>query len=394
MTTKAAREFSDTTREKLADKGVAMPDGSYPIPDKDALRRAIASFGRAKNAAAVKKHIIRRAKALGATDMLPEDWGGAPAKGSMAAGHASIAADVLEDLYELISCEIDETQQANILRQAADLVTQFMTLEAQEIGQPGDEVMEMPGKARKTLVEMKAEPMDSTALDRWLSGKTSRRILVVPFTGPLPGGKAGLDLDGEYFDGDTDLYGRYPQLRATRERFVDWHHDQDPTGVMKGAILGRVVLDADPEDDGVWADFWANAGEKRRKLVADLERANVPLFGSSEAIRGGVRKAGDGHIERWPLIRHTITTSPQNIHAVVPPLKAALTAADLPYDEVGTAAMRVAILGLESHGRTSARPLGKADSKRAAKALRLLEQARWLRLIERLSSLEGVTSSV
>ena len=92
--------------------------------------------------------------------------------------------------------------------------------------------------------------MASGQLDRWLDGKIPRRILVVPFGGPLPGGKAGLDLDGEYFDAETDLYGRYPQLRATRERFVDWHHDQDPTGVMKGAILGRIVMDADPEDDG------------------------------------------------------------------------------------------------------------------------------------------------
>lgn len=51
-----------------------MPDGSFPIPDKDALRRAIQSIGRAKNPDAVKRHIKKRAKALGATDMLPDDW--------------------------------------------------------------------------------------------------------------------------------------------------------------------------------------------------------------------------------------------------------------------------------------------------------------------------------
>jgi hypothetical protein len=70
----APRTFTEGTRQKLADKGAAMPDGSYPIPDKDSLRRAILSLGRAKNPGAVKAHIIKRAKALGATGMLPDDW--------------------------------------------------------------------------------------------------------------------------------------------------------------------------------------------------------------------------------------------------------------------------------------------------------------------------------
>lgn len=192
---------------------------------------------------------------------------------------------------------------------------------------------------------MKAEPMEGARLDRWLAGKLPRRLLVVPYTGPLPGGKAGLDIDGEYFDRDTDLYGPFLQLRNSRERLVDWHHDMDPTGTMKGAILGRIVLDDDPEDDGHWADFWANAGEQRRHLVAHLERAGVQLYGSSLAVPGAVRKASDGHIEVWPLIRHTITTSPQNTHAVVPPLVDLMTA-DYPSEAVGKASLVAALLGL------------------------------------------------
>lgn len=70
------REFSTKSRDKYAEEGVAMPDGSFPIPDRDALRRAIASFGRAPASKrdAVKAHIRKRAKALGATDTLPEGW--------------------------------------------------------------------------------------------------------------------------------------------------------------------------------------------------------------------------------------------------------------------------------------------------------------------------------
>lgn len=70
------RTYSDDERTKMAKEGVAMKDGSYPIPDKDALKDAISAYGRAKNKAATKRHIVRRARALGATDMLPTDWPG------------------------------------------------------------------------------------------------------------------------------------------------------------------------------------------------------------------------------------------------------------------------------------------------------------------------------
>lgn len=198
----------------------------------------------------------------------------------------------------------------------------------------------------KAFAELKAEPMSSSRLIRWLGGEISRRVLVLPFGGPIPqkGAPLGVDLDGEWFDGSTDIYGPYKVLRETRERLVDWHHDNDPTGRMKGAIIGRIVLDDEPEDDGVWADMWANAGEERRKLIATLEQRGVPLYGSSEAVPGAVRKT-DGHIDVWPIIRHTFTTSPQNTRAVVPSLKAVL--ADFS-DEISPDALKAAVLGLDA----------------------------------------------
>lgn len=68
------RNFTADERQAMADKGEAMPDGSYPIANVADLENAIQSFGRAKNKGAVKAHIKRRAKALGATDKLPADW--------------------------------------------------------------------------------------------------------------------------------------------------------------------------------------------------------------------------------------------------------------------------------------------------------------------------------
>jgi hypothetical protein len=68
------REVSDKERQQLADQGMALPDGSYPIKTVADLKNAIQSFGRAKDPAKVKAHIITRARALGAIDQLPEGW--------------------------------------------------------------------------------------------------------------------------------------------------------------------------------------------------------------------------------------------------------------------------------------------------------------------------------
>lgn len=204
------------------------------------------------------------------------------------------------------------------------------------------------------MLELKAEPFTSSELDRWLSGKIPRRILVAPFGGPLAKAK-GLDLDGEYFDERTDFYGPYPELKASRDRLVDFHHatflDRSGTPAeqaVKGAIMGRVVLDDHFEEPdwgfaGLWGDFWANAGERRRSLIAHLEQSGHPLYGSTQPVAGGVRRGKAGHIDVWPIAYHTISTSPQNTYAIVPPLKAALDAPEVSLD-----ALRAFAAGLDS----------------------------------------------
>lgn len=74
----AAQAISQEQRDEWQAKGFTLSkdDNSFPIPDVGFLKRAIASFGRAPKGkqAAVKAHIIRRAKALKATAMLPDGW--------------------------------------------------------------------------------------------------------------------------------------------------------------------------------------------------------------------------------------------------------------------------------------------------------------------------------
>lgn len=68
------RAFSDEKREEMASSGQALPDGSYPIASENDLKNAIQAFGRAKNKDEAKRHIMKRAKALGLSKLIPVNW--------------------------------------------------------------------------------------------------------------------------------------------------------------------------------------------------------------------------------------------------------------------------------------------------------------------------------
>lgn len=68
------KDYTAEQRKEMASSGEAMDDGSYPIANIADLKNAIQAFGRAKDPEATKAHIIRRAKALGASDLIPEEW--------------------------------------------------------------------------------------------------------------------------------------------------------------------------------------------------------------------------------------------------------------------------------------------------------------------------------
>ena len=81
-------------RRAMAASGEALPDGSFPIRTRQDLKNAIAAYGRARDKLAARRHIAARALALGASDLVPDDWDGtaaAPADSSALAAAAPSA---------------------------------------------------------------------------------------------------------------------------------------------------------------------------------------------------------------------------------------------------------------------------------------------------------------
>jgi hypothetical protein len=128
-----------------------------------------------------------------------------------------------------------------------------------------------------------------------------------------------VDLDGETFTHRTDIKPDWFKARP-----VDWHHGKDPTGKMGRTTLADAV-DLREEEDGWWVTVWLKAGERRLRLIDQLQAVGAKLFGSSEPVQGMVKvNKATGHIDVWPYFRQTLSTSPQNTHSIIRPLKAAL----------------------------------------------------------------------
>lgn len=102
------RDVSTDERKKLADKGQALPDGSFPIANVGDLKNAIRAIGRAKDPAKAKAHIKKRAKALGKPDLVPDSWKNETADVEKGAHDSSELAAIRQGLVNCIQAELDE----------------------------------------------------------------------------------------------------------------------------------------------------------------------------------------------------------------------------------------------------------------------------------------------
>jgi HK97 family phage prohead protease len=115
ITTPDAGDLNTAARKYAASQGWAMPDGSYPIRPADMhggtdLGKAIQAVGRGgASHDAIRRHIIKRARALGMSDRIPDNWA---ADGTMK-GNNAMSSDV-ERRFTSVPVEIRVAEKMTI----------------------------------------------------------------------------------------------------------------------------------------------------------------------------------------------------------------------------------------------------------------------------------------
>lgn len=117
VTADAAGAFAAPTakeRQQAEDSGAAMPGGRYPIRNEADLKKAIKAVGRAggpsgsdEDRNAVRRHIIKRAKALGLSNLVPFYWGKDGTLGRPGGGKNSMTASAEKmSWYEQVAAAV------------------------------------------------------------------------------------------------------------------------------------------------------------------------------------------------------------------------------------------------------------------------------------------------
>lgn len=105
------RAYSESERKEMAEEGMALPDGSFPISNEMDLRNAVQSYGRAKDKDAAKAHITKRAIAMKMADVIPANWDTEKsAESQIVAGseEGKFLSSLME--FEMLSSELDESK--------------------------------------------------------------------------------------------------------------------------------------------------------------------------------------------------------------------------------------------------------------------------------------------
>lgn len=132
-------------------------------------------------------------------------------------------------------------------------------------------------------------------------------ILAFPFGGPFK----GRDGDGEYFTAKTDLcLDWFPDQRP-----LLYHHGLDKA--LQVEVIGRVDCKSlRTDEDGHWVKAQLDIRHRYYNQVKRLIGDDV-LGGSSGSVEHLVKRAKNGHLDRWPWIEQSLTPAPCNPYSVV-----------------------------------------------------------------------------
>ena len=148
--------ISRKMREKLAGEKKALPDGSFPIRNVSDLRNAVQAYGRSKpgKRGLVRRHIVKRARQLEKTDLIPENWREASDSDSMVASLRERIAIVESVIATGVS-----TNSSEFSKKSEEILSSFAEVEITEKDLKGltDEELDILKKEVKGKKQADAE---------------------------------------------------------------------------------------------------------------------------------------------------------------------------------------------------------------------------------------------
>ena len=242
-------KISEAERMKLAERGHALPDGAYPIRNKEDLKNAIQAYGRSKPSERreVRKHIIKRARQLKESALVPEQWGNADsaeAEALIASMRSKVVALVAAPVEEISDEDLKELKE---VKAEADKQTEEEIAEAEKV------------RAGKTTVEDK---FDEEGRQRYVSGVNQPRDAKGKYRTVLARLKQDLGVAGL----------SRALVRAQEAENLDFMGDYAASAAASGDLLSMI----DRLDSGA---LNARALENVRLTAAELGKtiANLPL---------------------------------------------------------------------------------------------------------------------
>lgn len=148
-------KFTEEERKDLAEKGIALPDGSYPIRNEADLKNAIRAYGRSNpsDRAKVRTHIRKRAKALGKATLVPEEWKSA-ASMETADAVSRMRAAITAAMFVKVEPQVEEAQSDEVVKAAyLSLLASMATDKTAEFAELPEEISDEELKKLKDAKE-------------------------------------------------------------------------------------------------------------------------------------------------------------------------------------------------------------------------------------------------
>lgn len=273
-------DVPDKERKKLARKGLALPDGSFPIRNAEDLDNAIRAIGRASDPAKAKAHIKKRAKALGLESKIPDQWNLSQDGPVHKSEDLSTQRPVGELPGELHASQIERT--SHIMPQTVEelLASQQAELELSQqrireleetLSQTTGQLSQQGQELHKAAVDKRVAAMQKAGYSPALC--VAAKQIFLGDTSRIVDGENGLNLSvqtptGE--DGQTE-----ERTLQSPSDVVEYLLSAIPTGEDAGAQAaanlreGLAGLQLSAQED-------ANSEEAARAAVEELERKRHP----------------------------------------------------------------------------------------------------------------------